>query len=646
MSTFDGIISELPDIRVDFFRHKPAHAPPLACFLSHVHSDHLAGLESLRAPFVYCSAATREILLRLERYPCRINHAKGVLEARVQTYKHLRNLLKPIPPETPTTLVLRPGLSIRVTLFDANHCPGAVMFLFESDATAVLYTGDLRSEPWFVNSISRSPSLVEYTSGIRTLDKIYLDTSFTGSASFQTKAQGISELIGKVSAYPEDTIFHIQAWTFGYEDVWIALSKALKSRVHVDEYKMRLYTSLASRVPDTSGPGTQVHHLCPEAPALVGFMCGNTYHPGCLTREETVRLHSCEKGNYCDAVNDSPVVWILPVVARLPDGVELCEIGVGGGGDDLEREAELDHLSLEETDVLMKLISESEEMPQDRKEIIREFLLNKAADGRNISLDLDMASFDDKNKTTLKSAVESIAKVSSKEIAETVRCTPENELPRRIYFPYSRHSSYPELCHFVEAFRPRDVWPCTVRPVEWLNEGKSIRSLFGDRCSGDTFEHDLKMETLDSQISVQAESQLHSSLDLADQESSASLEASQQGRSLLPTEVHATMGTKEAPIEIMGEGSVDGASQPRTDRYQGPERQSGRKRDFETYTQGSSSQASEGSQAPPRVSCARVEAYNAMMRNVLGSGEGGWEGITLLSTRDSCSRAEPELGDG
>lgn len=33
------------------------------------------------------------MLLRLERYPCRVNHAKGVLEARVQTYKHLRNLL-------------------------------------------------------------------------------------------------------------------------------------------------------------------------------------------------------------------------------------------------------------------------------------------------------------------------------------------------------------------------------------------------------------------------------------------------------------------------------------------------------------------------------------------------------------------------
>jgi len=35
---------------VDFFRYNPNHPRPLACFLSHVHSDHLAGLETLKAP--------------------------------------------------------------------------------------------------------------------------------------------------------------------------------------------------------------------------------------------------------------------------------------------------------------------------------------------------------------------------------------------------------------------------------------------------------------------------------------------------------------------------------------------------------------------------------------------------------------------
>lgn len=81
--------------------------------------------------------------------------------------------------------------------------------VFESDTAAGLYTGNFRGESWFVNSIARNPCLVEYASGIRTLDEIYLDTSFTSCTEFQTKAEGVAELLRKVSTYPCDTIFHL-----------------------------------------------------------------------------------------------------------------------------------------------------------------------------------------------------------------------------------------------------------------------------------------------------------------------------------------------------------------------------------------------------------------------------------------------------
>ena len=174
-------------------------------------------------------------MLRLEKYPHRMNFAKGILESRKQHYRHLRRVLKPIPMNTPTTIELSPRQQIRVTLFDANHCVGAVIFLIEDEKKAVLYTGDIRSEPWWVESFIRSPYIVRYAKGLKTLDTIYLDTTFASKdescSSFPTKANGIAELLEKVLEYSSHTSFHLHAWTFGYEDVWLALSAALDSKV-------------------------------------------------------------------------------------------------------------------------------------------------------------------------------------------------------------------------------------------------------------------------------------------------------------------------------------------------------------------------------------------------------------------------------
>lgn len=116
---------------------------------------------------------------------------------------------------------------------------------------------------------------------------------------------------------------------------------------------MRVYRSLVSK--DASNRYGAELHMAPEAPGLVGFMCGNGQHQGCLTTDERVRIHSCEKGNYCSTIQSSPVVWIRPIVAHLPNGQDVAEIGVGGGGDDLVRDAELDTLSPGEIHHLLSL---------------------------------------------------------------------------------------------------------------------------------------------------------------------------------------------------------------------------------------------------------------------------------------------------
>ena len=114
-----------------------------------------------------------------------MNFAKGILESRQQTYKHLKKLLKPIPLETPTEIELVPGRSIRVTLLDANHCVGACMFLIEGDGKAILYTGDIRAEVWWVNALTRSPVMLPYACNGKTMSLKQLDTICNISASIK-----------------------------------------------------------------------------------------------------------------------------------------------------------------------------------------------------------------------------------------------------------------------------------------------------------------------------------------------------------------------------------------------------------------------------------------------------------------------------
>ena len=164
-----------------------------------------------------------------------MNFSKGILECRQQHFRHLRKLLKSIPLNTPTEIELCPGRFIKVTLLDANHCAGAVMFLLQNEQKTILYTGDIRSEPWWVEALIRNPVMIPYASGLRRLDKIYLDTTFATKDGlyrrFPSKSEGISELLHKILQYPLKTVFHFHAWTLGYEDVWVALSNALGSQV-------------------------------------------------------------------------------------------------------------------------------------------------------------------------------------------------------------------------------------------------------------------------------------------------------------------------------------------------------------------------------------------------------------------------------
>ena len=95
-------------------------------FLTHFHADHYGGLrKSWCEGLIYCSEATACL---------------------VQTKLYVdKKWLRPLPMHTVVDVLDGTGGStgVTVTLIDANHCPGAVMFLFRlRNKKTVLHVGD------------------------------------------------------------------------------------------------------------------------------------------------------------------------------------------------------------------------------------------------------------------------------------------------------------------------------------------------------------------------------------------------------------------------------------------------------------------------------------------------------------------------
>lgn len=133
---------------VDAFNCNPGRASGF--FLSHFHSDHYGGLsKDFCKGSIYCTASTAAL----------VKANIGVSD----------KYLTVLPMDRP---VLVDG--VKVTLVDANHCPGAVIFVFEMRSGAVyIHCGDCRYHP----SMQDNPTLARLA-GNGAIDTLYLDTTY------------------------------------------------------------------------------------------------------------------------------------------------------------------------------------------------------------------------------------------------------------------------------------------------------------------------------------------------------------------------------------------------------------------------------------------------------------------------------------
>jgi DNA cross-link repair 1A protein len=205
-------------------------------FLSHFHSDHYGGItKSWTTGIIYCSVVTANL----------VHKQLGVD----------RQYLHPLSLYTPTVIESR-GKAATVTLLHANHCPGAVMFLFEVEKRVMLHVGDFR---WNTNIMSSQAPLRPFcrklwsnASSERRIDDIFLDTTYCdpqyalpSQEDCITAAEKVAMDEIQIARREKKRILMLfGAYTIGKEIVYLSVAKRLGLKVYVDNRRYRVLAAL------------------------------------------------------------------------------------------------------------------------------------------------------------------------------------------------------------------------------------------------------------------------------------------------------------------------------------------------------------------------------------------------------------------
>ena len=141
-----------------------------------------------------------------------------------------------------------------VTPIDANHCPGACMFLFEGYFGCVLYTGDFR---YSGSMLDNETFLSKCTRDVNTL---YLDNTFCNPrCTFPTRDDALKQIFDIIAAKSDHRIL-IGLHSLGKEELLVAVARHFRVYIYVPEDRLRQLELL--EVPDvftTNFTDTRIH---------------------------------------------------------------------------------------------------------------------------------------------------------------------------------------------------------------------------------------------------------------------------------------------------------------------------------------------------------------------------------------------------
>ncbi|NWH68904.1 DCR1B exonuclease, partial [Geococcyx californianus] len=121
------------------------------------------------------------------------------------------------------------GEEVTVTLLDANHCPGSVMFLFEGAFGTILHTGDFR----YTRSMQDEPALQG-----RHIDRLYLDNTYCHPQRVLPSRQDATRQAAHlIRMHPQHHVV-IGVYSLGKEALLVDLAMEFRTWVVVSPWRL------------------------------------------------------------------------------------------------------------------------------------------------------------------------------------------------------------------------------------------------------------------------------------------------------------------------------------------------------------------------------------------------------------------------
>jgi len=190
-------------------------------FLTHCHEDHLRGLSTTwNYGKIYTSRLSKNLI--------------------VNKFPNLKDLVVDLELDEEHWIYTDENKKegVMVTLMDAYHCPGAIMFLFKGKMGTVLHTGDFRFDDKMLENEHLCPKEKANVTmrGITVdIDYLHLDNTFANPEyDFPSREEAYSGLHDIVSKHKEFRVY-LFSYHLGKEEVFINIAKDFKTKIVVDE---------------------------------------------------------------------------------------------------------------------------------------------------------------------------------------------------------------------------------------------------------------------------------------------------------------------------------------------------------------------------------------------------------------------------